>query len=82
MSEETFYVHGYGDRSAGIPSFNAKMTLSDGSKEFTKMDIEVIKEFLIDFYDIRDNGTVWTQAQQDYFEDKERKYFESVCEKE
>ncbi len=76
MAKMVFHVHGYGDHSVGIWDTEATVTIEDNFTELDKVQQELMRDYLYEFYDIpKGRGTVLTQEQYEKEQEAERKHY-------
>jgi len=77
MAKMVFKINGGGDMSVGIPDTHATVTIESDYKEVNKIQLELFREFLREFYDMP-MGAVLTLEEYEKQEEQERDSFEDM----
>lgn len=79
MAKMVFKINGGGDMSVGIPDTHATVTIEDNYKEVNKIQQELFREFLREFYDIpKGRGEVQTLEEYEQQEAEEQRFYDEM----
>jgi hypothetical protein len=79
MAKMVFKVNGGGDRSVGILETEATITIEDNFTEVDKVQLELFREFLREFYDIpKHMGTVLTLEEYEKQQRAEQQFYDEM----